>query len=204
MRALALLATLICAALLVACGEAKAPKKQVTTIKLVPDTPPPPPPPREPPKEQPKEQPKEVHLDQPKPAEAPPQPAEQIKMEGAATDGPGGIAAGSVTSEKIPQVLGTGPGGGMEFRLYQMKLQKLIQDELNRVRELRGVEYRVPALVRQGADGAITEIALGQTGDADIDAILEREVRKVLKREPPPMAAPKGGFTIYVSNKMIN
>ena len=43
-------------------GEQKA--KPKTTIKLIPDTPPPPPPPppKEPPKEQPKEQPKEIKV----------------------------------------------------------------------------------------------------------------------------------------------
>ena len=67
-------------------------KKQVTTIKLIPDTPPPPPPPpKEPPKEQPKpDAPKEVKIEQPKPAETP--PAEQIKMEGPAGDAPSAFA----------------------------------------------------------------------------------------------------------------
>ena len=72
-------------------------KKQITTIKLLPDTPPPPPPPppKEPPKEQPKEQPKEApKAPEPKPAETP--PAENLKMEGPAGDGPSPFAAGAV------------------------------------------------------------------------------------------------------------
>jgi hypothetical protein len=86
-------------------------KKAVTTVKLLPDTPPPPPP--QPPKEPPKEQPKEVkemkEIQQPKPDPSP--PAEVLKMEGAAGDGPSPFAAGAVNSEYKGGDVGTKIGG---------------------------------------------------------------------------------------------
>jgi len=75
---------LLALALCTACEKETPRARQVAKITLLPDTPPPPPPP--PPKEPPppqKDQPKEVKMEQPR-QEAPPQQAEQLKMEGAA------------------------------------------------------------------------------------------------------------------------
>ena len=81
--------------------KAEAPRRQVAKISILPDTPPPPPPP---PKEEkkpepPKDEPKQVmREEQVKQVEAP-KPAEAIKMEGAAGDGPSAFAAGSVNRD---------------------------------------------------------------------------------------------------------
>ena len=88
-RALRFVALAVGVALLVAAGmwlkdlfsKPSAPTRQVTKISIIPDTPPPPPPP---PKEEKRPEPKEtkeVKVEQPKPVEAPPQQAEQLKME---------------------------------------------------------------------------------------------------------------------------
>jgi len=91
-----------------------APKRQVAKISILPDTPPPPPPPpKEEKKPEPlKDEPKQVmREEQIKPAEAP-KPAEALKMEGAAGDGPSAFAAGSVAKDYAGGAPMTGGNSG--------------------------------------------------------------------------------------------
>ncbi|MCK9991217.1 MAG: periplasmic protein TonB [Rugosibacter sp.] len=139
-------------------------QRQVTKITVLPDTPPPPPPP--PPKEQPRET-KEIKQDQPRPVDVP-QEAQQLKMEGAAGDGPSPFAAGAVANDYIGGKVGD--GGGMQFAFFSNALQRHIQDELARNRKLKQSDYRVTVKVWIGADGAIRRAELaGSTGNADTD-----------------------------------
>lgn len=190
-------------------GDARKPARQVARITILPDTPPPPPPPpKEPPKEQPKEQPKEVNIQQPKPVEAPPQQAEQLKMEGAAGDGPSAFGAGAVREDYKGQTLGQGGGvsglGRAEFSLYLARLQRLLQEELARKGELKRVDYRVPASVRLGANGRVESVHIdGSTGQTEIDELLRSELLRLLQSEPPPSGAPRG-FVVRVTNRTIN
>jgi len=92
-------------------GPPKPPK-----ISLIPVAPPPPPPP--PPKEEkrpepPKEQ-QDMKAPQPVEQKAPaPAPSPDLKMEGAAGDGPSAFSSGRVTNEnQIPATKGGGGGGG--------------------------------------------------------------------------------------------
>lgn len=127
------------------------PTRQVTRIAIIPDTPPPPPPPPkeekrpEPPKDQ-----KEVKVEQPKPVEAPPQQAEQLKMEGAAGDGPSPFAAGSVTNEYKGGDVGTVGGGKESTRpvisaamkeSYFRSVQQCIERQLRLSPDLKVAEY---------------------------------------------------------------
>src|SRR5450830_1985255 len=119
-------------------------KKAITTIKLLPDTPPPPPPPpKEPPKEQPKDQPKEVkEVPQPKPEQTP--PAEVLKMEGAAGDGPSPFAAGAVNNEYQGGEVGTTIGGKKSmsaFAWYTGQVKSRIEDALAAEKGLSGAKY---------------------------------------------------------------
>ena len=139
-------------------------QRQVTKITVLPDTPPPPPPP--PPKEQPKET-KDIKQDQPRPVDVP-QEAQQLKMEGAAGDGPSPFAAGAVANDYVGGKVGD--GGGMQFAFFSNALQRHIQDELARNRKLKQSDYRVTVKVWIGADGAIRRAELvGSTGNADTD-----------------------------------
>ncbi len=139
-------------------------QRQVTRITVLPDTPPPPPPP--PPKEQPKET-KDIKQDQPRPVDVP-QEAQQLKMEGAAGDGPSPFAAGAVTNDYIGGKVGD--GGGMQFAFFSNALQRHIQDELARNRKIKLRDYRVTVKVWINADGTIRRAELADsTGNPDMD-----------------------------------
>jgi hypothetical protein len=155
-------------------------KKQITTVKLLPDTPPPPPPP--PPKEQPKEAPKEP---EPKPVEAP--PAENLKMEGAAGDGPSPFQSGAVNNEYKGGDVTTGPKiGGKKnmaaFAWFTNKVDAQIKKALDAESGLSKVKYQVDVRVFLNAQGDIDHAELiDSSGDAETDAL----IRKVLSRIPP-------------------
>lgn len=163
-------------------------KKQITTVKLLPDTPPPPPPPppKEPPKETPKEQPKEAPKEpEPKPVEAP--PAENLKMEGAAGDGPSPFQAGAVNNEYKGGDVTTGPKiGGKKnmaaFAWFTNKVDAQIKKALDAESGLSKVKYQVDVRVFLNAQGDIDHAELiDSSGDAETDAL----IRKVLSRIPP-------------------
>ena len=163
-------------------------KKQITTVKLLPDTPPPPPPPppKEPPKETPKEQPKEAPKEpEPKPVEAP--PAENLKMEGAAGDGPSPFQAGAVNNEYTGGDVTTGPKiGGKKnmaaFAWFTNKVDAQIKKALDAEGGLNKIKYQVDVRVFLTAHGDIDHAELiDSSGDAEIDAL----IRKVLSRIPP-------------------
>ncbi|WP_124552797.1 TonB C-terminal domain-containing protein [Methylophilus methylotrophus] len=163
-------------------------KKQITTVKLLPDTPPPPPPPppKEPPKETPKEQPKEAPKEpEPKPVEAP--PAENLKMEGPAGDGPSAFQAGAVNNEYKGGDVTTGPKiGGKKnmaaFAWFTNKIDGQIKKALDAESSLNKVKYQVDVRVFLNAQGAIDHAELiDSSGDAEVDAL----IRKVLARIPP-------------------
>lgn len=162
-------------------------KKQITTVKLLPDTPPPPPPPppKEPPKETPKDQPKEIKAPEPKPVEAP--PAENLKMEGPAGDAPSAFQSGAVNNEYKGGDVTTGPKiGGKKnmaaFAWFTNKVDAQIKKALDAENGLNKVKYQVDVRVFLTAQGDIDHAELiDSSGDAEIDAL----IRKVLSRIPP-------------------
>ena len=162
-------------------------KKQITTVKLLPDTPPPPPPPppKEPPKETPKDQPKEIKAPEPKPVEAP--PAENLKMEGPAGDAPSAFQSGAVNNEYKGGDVTTGPKiGGKKnmaaFAWFTNKVDAQIKKALDAESGLNKVKYQVDVRVFLTAQGDIDHAELiDSSGDAEIDAL----IRKVLSKIPP-------------------
>ena len=170
-------------------------KKQVTTIKLIPDTPPPPPPPppKEPPKEQPKpDAPKEIKLEQPKPIETP--PAEQIKMEGAAGDGPSAFAAGAVNNDyKGGDVKTIGSDGGAKFNWYAGIVKNQIEAALEKDKKLTEGQYKLIVSVWLKKNGDIEKLEWAQS---DVNPAIEQAVKAALDnmpamREPPPENMPQ-------------
>jgi periplasmic protein TonB len=169
-------------------------KKQITTIKLLPDTPPPPPPPppKEPPKEQVKEQPKEIKVEQPKPAEAP--PAEQLKMEGPAGDGPSAFQAGAVSNDyKGGDVKTIGSDGGAKFNWYAGLVKNQIESALEKDEKLKQGQYKLVVTVWLKLNGDIEKLEVVQS-----DALpeIESAVKTALDnmpalREPPPEGMPQ-------------
>ena len=181
-------------------------KKQVTTIKLLPDTPPPPPPPppKEPPKEQPKEQPKEIKVEQPKPAETP--PAEQLKMEGAAGDGPSPFAAGTVNNEyKGGEVKTIGSDGGAKFTWYASVVKNQIEDVLEKDKELSMAQYRLVVTVWLTQSGKIEKM---EFSNVDASEDIQRAIRTTLEnmpamRDAPPQDMPQP-IKLRIAAKKIN
>jgi hypothetical protein len=102
-----------------------APKRQFAHIMILPDTPPPPPPPDEK-KPPPKPEAKQQQINTPK-QETPPEP-QQLKMAGAAGEGPSAFAAGEVKQDYI----GGDIGNGSRYSAYVARLEQQIQAELTR------------------------------------------------------------------------
>ena len=170
-------------------------KKQVTTIKLIPDTPPPPPPPppKEPPKEQPKpDAPKEVKIEQPKPLETP--PAEQIKMEGPAGDSPSAFAAGAVNNDyKGGEVKTIGSDGGAKFNWYAGLVKSQIEAALDKDKKLAEGQYKLIVSVWLKPNGDVEKLTVVQS-----DALpeIEQAIKAALDsmpamREVPPEGMPQ-------------
>ena len=167
-------------------------KKQVTTIKLIPDTPPPPPPPppKEPPKEQVKEQPKEIKVEQPKPAETP--PAEQLKMEGPAGDGPSAFAAGPVSNDyKGGEVKTIGSDGGVKFNWYAGLVKSQIETALEKDEKITQGQYKLIVSVWLKANGDLEKIEVVQS-----DALPEinQSIRTALDNMPAMRELPPEGM----------
>lgn len=169
-------------------------KKKITTIKLLPDTPPPPPPPppKEPPKEQPKEAPKEVPKEIPKPAEVP--PAENLKMEGAAGDGPSPFAAGAVSNDyKGGDVKTIGSDGGAKFNWYAGLVKSQIENALEQDKNITQGQYKLVVNVWIKPNGDVERTDLVQSDAKDE---VEQAVKAALNnmsriREAPPEGMPQ-------------
>lgn len=186
-----------------------APTRQVTKISIIPDTPPPPPPPpREEKRPEPKEQ-KDVKVEQPKPVEAPPQQAEQLKMEGAAGDGPSAFASGDVTNEYKGGDIGSTIGGGpakpsrMQYAFFTNALQRHIQDELARNRNVKQIDYRIVVKVWLGRDGSIQRAVLDDsTGDDKADSALSAALADMRAfRDAPPADMPQP-IRLRITNRL--
>lgn len=160
------------------------PKRQVTTIKLIPDTPPPPPPP--PPKEPPKEQPKEVQkAPEPKPVEMP--PAETLKMEGAAGDAPSNFQAGSVTNDYKGGDIKIG-SDSLKFSWYAGVIKNEIERALQRDQTLTAGSYKIVVSVWVKPNGDIEKITVLQSdASSEIEQALKIALDSLqsIKQVPP-------------------
>jgi periplasmic protein TonB len=170
-------------------------KKQVTTIKLLPDTPPPPPPPppKEPPKEQPKEQPKEAPKEpEPKPVEAP--PAENLKMEGPAGDGPSPFEAGAVSNDYQGGNVNTiGSDGGVKFNWYAGIIKARIEDALDKNEVLKKGQYKFTISVWVTPNGDVEKV---EWGSSESTYEIEQAIKSVIStmksiRDIPPEGMPQ-------------
>lgn len=199
-------AALILAAILVLAGlyylgkalmsDGSTHKKAVTTVKLLPDTPPPPPPP--PPKEPPKEQPKEVkevkEIQQPKQEQTP--PAEVLKMEGAAGNGPSPFAAGAVNSEYKGGDVGTKIGGrkGLAaFAWFTGQVKVKVEEALAADKDLSIAQYRLVVLLWLNTAGYIERVELqGTSNNEKTDTLIKKVLTgKLVANEPPPSDMPQ-------------
>jgi len=179
-----------------------SPKRQVAKISILPDTPPPPPPPPkeekkpEPPKEEPKQVMREEQIKQ---AEAP-KPAESIKMEGAAGDGPSAFAAGSVAKDYAGGAPTTGSSSGpagtaadrAQERFYANSARQLLQSEIERHLRADAEQLTATFAIWLDKDGGIQRFELSPSGNDGNDSALRAaldETRRQLKLPPPPALA---------------
>lgn len=181
--------------------KADAPKRQVAKISILPDTPPPPPPPPkeekkpEPPKEEPKQVIREEQIKQ---VEAP-KPAEAIKMEGAAGDGPSAFAAGSVNRDYAGGTPGTGTGGPAgtasdraQERFYANTARQLLQSEIEKHLRSDAEQLTATFAIWLDKEGGIQRFELSPSGNDGNDSALRAaldETRRQLKLPPPPALA---------------
>jgi protein TonB len=176
-------------------GDKSKPVKTAPKITLMaPPPPPPPPPPKvekkpDPPKEQ-----KEVKMAPSEPKPAPPQQAPELKMEGAAGDGPSAFASGHVTSEDVSK-LGQGKTAGEKsgmfnpFDNYANLIKGDLQRYLRKNNELRQSHYKIEILVWVAANGDVKRSELlGSTGDKETDAAINQALKSFPRfdQAPPP------------------
>ncbi len=166
-------------------GKSQKPRKP-PTVTLLPDKPPPPPPP---PKEEkkpepPKEEKREMKVEPPK--EAVQAQNEPLKMEGMAGEGGSPFASGSVGRDYTGGAIG-GTGAAMQG-MFASRLQRHLQDQLNRSRKLREADYRVALRLWLRRDGSVERVELAQsTGNEDLDQQLRDAILQAgAMREPPP------------------
>lgn len=185
-------------------GGNSEPKRQTVKIAVLPDTPPPPPPPPEkkiePEVKEQKPQPQQE--DQPKPLDKAPEP-EQLKMEGAAGDGPSAFGSGSVSKDYIAGDPGTGIGGGgkLQFALFNGQLQRHVQTSLARNPKAKIADYRVNVQVWVSPAGELRVELLSSTGDEKSDEVL----RQALTQLPPMSNVPANlvqPIRLRITNRM--
>lgn len=187
-------------------GQPAPVKRQVAKVSLLPDTPPPPPPPPkeekrpEPPKAEQRPQPQEP---KPQPQEAPKPANEPLKMEGAAGDGPSPFAAGSVSKDYAGGAPATGtaasaaapaapapsPADRAQERLYASSARQQLRDAIERTLEPEAAQATATFSLWVERDGAIGRVELQPTGNAEVDAQLDRAIadtRRELRLAPPP------------------
>ncbi len=184
------------------------PKRQTVKIAVLPDTPPPPPPPKDEKKPEPKPEENKPQQQEQKPVEAPPEP-QQLKMEGAAGDGPSAFSAGSVNSEYKGGAIGTGTGGGtvgdrLAASSYGNAVKREIDTYLQRQAPLkRASDYAVPIQIWVRADGGLERFKLvGSTGNPETDQLIQEAMGRFPGfRNPPPASLPQP-ISLKLTNRM--
>lgn len=188
--------------------SSSGPKRQTVKIAVLPDTPPPPPPPKDEKKPEPKPDENKPQPQEQKQVEAPPAP-QQLKMEGAAGDGPSAFGSGSVNSEYKGGAIGTGSGGGtvgdrLAASSYGNAAKREIDSYLQRQAPLkRAGDYEVPIQVWVRADGGLERYKLvGSTGTPETDQLIQDAMARFPGfRNPPPASLPQP-ISLKLTNRM--
>lgn len=160
--------------------DTSGPKRQVAKIMILPDAPPPPPPPPDEKKPPPKEEQKTMQqqINTPK-QETPPEPA-QLKMEGAAGDGPSAFAAGDVKQDYI----GGDIGNGSRYSAYVARLEQRIQVELTRHKVHAA---NVKLFVWLAPDGTIQRYKI-EAGDGDTEHNVRLALADLTRADEAPLS----------------
>jgi hypothetical protein len=154
----------------------EAPRRQLAHIMILPDTPPPPPPEakKPPPKEdQPKQQ-----MNTPK-QETPPEP-QQLKMAGAAGDGPSAFASGEVKQDYI----GGDIGNGSRYATYVARLEQQVQAVLTR-HKLRADNVKLFLWLQP--DGSVQRFTISG-GESDTEKSLRLALAELNRVDEAPLS----------------
>lgn len=190
-------------------GGAGHKKQAVAKIALLPDVAPPPPPPPPPDKkpepEVKEDKPQPQPEDAPKPLDKAPEP-EQLKMEGAAGDGPSAFGAGSVAKDYQVGDPGVGVGGGggvnkMQFALFSGQLQRHVQASLARHNKAKVVDYRVSVQVWVAPSGELRVELGSSTGDEQSDEALKQALAQMPPMPNVPANLPQP-IRLRITNRM--
>lgn len=180
-------------------------KRQTVKIAVLPDAPPPPPPPPPEKKIEPEVKdlkPQPQQEDQPKPLDKAPEP-EQIKMEGAAGDGPSAFGSGAVSKDYQIGDPGTGTGGGnkMQFALFGGQVQRHVQSSLARNPKVKVGDYRVTVQVWVSPSGELRVELASSTGDEKSDEVLRQALAQLPPIQNVPASLPQP-IRLRISNRM--
>jgi periplasmic protein TonB len=174
--------------------------QQISLVR--PNVPPPPPKPPEKLPEPPKVK-EEVKMDQPKPVDQPkaaePPPAERL---GVAATGSGagdgfGLAAnpgGRDLLNSTASIGGGGGGGGLgraQFGFYRDLLTRHVNEELNRIAELKSSSGQVAILVWVDSNGRIERVEMRDATERQNELIRDRLLASRPLREAPPAPMPQ-------------
>jgi len=165
---------------------------QITVLRL----PPPPPKPEEKPPEPPKVK-EEVHIDTPRPVEQP-QPADQPPQGPLGVDaqgtGPGDSfgLAGRPGGRDITTI-GGGGGSGLSQSVFGNAAARFLAQELARNPKLKNSTYQVELLIWIGRDGRLErEQIVKGSGNPDIDRLIRSGLSEVAPyRQPVPEGLPQ-------------
>lgn len=179
-------------------GEA-GPKRQTVKITL-PDAPPPPPPPKQEDKRpEPKEDNKPAPQMEQKQVEAPAQqPAQSLKMEGAAGDGPSAFSSGSVGKEYSGGAVNSGPSTGTgsdraKYQFYVTSMKQLLKDSLERNLHTEEKRITVTFSLWIAADGRVSKYELAPIGNDQTQAEVQAAFDQAAKdtKFPAPGDTPQ-------------
>jgi protein TonB len=182
-------------------SKSEAPKKPVVhQISLLrPPPPPPPKPPEKPPEPQIKKE--EVKVEQPKPDAPRQDDAPAGKQLGVDAEGGAGSDGFGLVGNKGGRDL-LGGGGRLGFAFYTNALQRFLQDELAKNRQLRGADYRIVVRLWLARDGAVQRFEMvGSSGNPDVDARVRSALGALASvREAPPENMPQP-VKLRISNR---
>jgi periplasmic protein TonB len=175
----------------------------VMKVVLPPPPPPPPKPPQEPPPQPQKmlEQPKVTTSEPPKPSQAkaaptkaapssvPKPPGNPLTAEAGPGANPYGLAVGNGSGDVVG---GGGGGGGSQFGYYAGLIQSQVQAALQHDEKARAGRFKLMVRIWLGPGGRVTRAQLGgSTGNAALDAAIERVLAGVTIGESPPADMPQ-------------
>lgn len=191
------------------CGKEPAKKREASTVKLLPATPPPPPPKPEEKKPEPEKQAEkpQQQLNQPK-TEAPPQP-QALKTDEAPGEGAGsGLQSGAVTNDYKDQQIGSGSGdagaSNAVLNSYAKSATRAINDYLQRDKDLKRRDYKVQVKLWLTQEGRMQRVEMvGSTGDDAADEAIKSALNRFPGLNAPMPDKMPQPMRLQLSNRMI-